>query len=178
MGAADRLLARIEAVFLHISVAGALVIAAILCWGIAARSTPLPGLPDDILIVRQLMVGTIAVALGHATATRGHIAIDLLYRHLPAPMRKACNLLALAVGLIAFGPLCVFALEEAARSYGDGAYMYGKLKLPEWPAEAAFFLGLLVMNLRLILLFLRDARARAPFDGPAEDGPAGEGPAR
>ncbi|MGV0819105.1 TRAP transporter small permease [Martelella sp. AMO21009] len=163
---ADRVLARIEALFLSLSVIAMIVITGIICYGIFARSLHLPGLPDDVLIVRQLMVATIAAALGHATATRGHIAVDLLYQHLPAPLRKGCNLLALAVGLVAFGPLCAFAFSTFREALSNGDYMYGKLKLPEWPAEFAFFLGLFAMNLRLLLLLIGDLLRSGPYDAP------------
>lgn len=128
------------------------------------------GLPADIVIVWQIMVAMIAMALGYATANRSHIAIDLLYNALPAPFRKGCNLLALLVGLVAFGPLSAFAYEEFTLALVNGDFIYGKLQLPEWPAAGAFFVGLLVMNLRLLLLFARDMMTVGPYDAAGKGG--------
>lgn len=161
-----KVLGWLETLLLQLAVAAMIVITVIICYGIAARSFHWPGLPDDILIVRQLMVATIAASLGYASAERAHIAIDIFYNALPAGLRKACNLLAWCIGLVAFVPLTVWAWDEFASSFAGGDYMYGKLKLQEWPAEAMFFLGLLVMMLRLVALVVHDARHPGPVDGP------------
>ena len=95
---------------------------------------------------------------------------SLLYNALPAPFRKGCNLLALLVGLVAFGPLSAFAYEEFTLALVNGDFIYGKLQLPEWPAAGAFFVGLLVMNLRLLLLFARDMMTVGPYDAAGKGG--------
>lgn len=166
----DKALGWVETQFLRLAVISMIVITAIICYGVIARSLHGPSFPDDILIVRQLMVVAITTALGYATAARVHIAIDLLYNALPPGLRKACNLLACAIGLLAFAPLTFWAYEEFAGSLANGDYMYGKLKLPEWPGELMFFLGLFVMLLRLLALLAMDVLRPGPVDAHPEEG--------
>lgn len=159
-----KVLGWIEALLLQFAAVAMIVITGIVCYGILARSFHWPSLPDDILIVRQLMLMAIAAALGFATAERAHIAIDIFYNALSAPLRKACNLLAFAMGLVAFLPLTYWAWGEFTSAFANGDYMYGKLKLPVWPGEGMFFLGLLVMMLRIVTLLFQDAMRQGPFD--------------
>ena len=156
LSAADRGLAGLERLLLGFAVAALCGIATLVCWEILARSFPAIAIPDGVILVQMLMVAAIALALGHATGTGAHIAVDIFYNLFPRRARRVCDLLALIVALIFMVPTTLWIATETIEHIGSGRTLYGQLRLPEWPPYAALALGLVSMCLRLAQLLIRD----------------------
>lgn len=159
LSAADRGLAGLERLLLGLAMAALVAIAVLVCWEIVARSLPAIAIPDGVILVQMLMVASIALALGHATGTGAHIAVDILYNLFPDRARRACDLLGLVAALVFMVPASLWIAGETVEHVASGRTLYGLLRLPEWPPYVALALGMLSMCLRLAHLLVRDLAA-------------------
>lgn len=130
------------------------------------------GIPDDVTIVQELMIGAIILPLAYVTSKRSHIAVEVLYERLGP--RTKLNLLAFGTsfGFLALLPLTYAAWNEFAYAYESETYFFGDLELPEWPGKLAFVVGLVFFVLRLALLTASDLqtalRGQASTDSAKE----------
>lgn len=126
---------------------------------VVMRNTIGTGVPDDVTIVSELMVGAIFLPLAYVTANYGHITIEFLFNR----MSKRLKLWTLAVGsiisLLILFPLALSAWKEFSHTVEAGSYFFGELDLPEWPGRLAFFAGAVLFVLRLALITVADIRA-------------------
>jgi TRAP-type C4-dicarboxylate transport system permease small subunit len=117
------------------------------------------GIPDDVVIVRELMVGAVFLPLAYVTAGYSHITINFLFKRL----NEHAKLWMLAVGslisLLILLPLAVSAWQGFFHAASSGAYFFGELELPEWPGRFAFFAGAALFITRLSIICVRDIRA-------------------
>ena len=148
--AADRALGLFERALLALAVAMLLAIAALVLLAIVARSAPAVTVPDNVLFVQALMVGSIACGLGQATGARAHIAVDIVWNLFGPRLRRACDALGVLAGLAFLVPLTLWFGRMTAELIASGRTLYGLLRLPEWPPYLALLLGLLCVALRLM----------------------------
>lgn len=117
------------------------------------------GVPDDVVIVRELMVGAVFLPLAYVTAGYSHITINFLFKRLG----KTAKLWMLAIGslisLLILLPLAVSAWQGFFHAASSGAYFFGELELPEWPGRFAFFAGAALFIVRLMIICVTDIRA-------------------
>ena len=117
------------------------------------------GVTDDVVIVRELMVGAIFLPLAYVSAEYSHITIDFLFKRLG----KHSQLWMLAMGsLISFIillPLALAAWQSFFHAASSGAYFFGELELPEWPGRLAFFAGAALFIIRLLVILMADFKA-------------------
>lgn len=117
------------------------------------------GVPDVVTIVGELMVGGIFLPLAYVTTKYHHIAIDFVFKLL----NRRWRLIVLALGsLIVLFPMFLIALAawgSFSHAISSGAYFFGELELPEWPGRFAFFAGVTLFYIRLIIIFFQDLRA-------------------
>jgi len=117
------------------------------------------GVTDDVIIVRELMVGVVFLPLAYVTADYSHVTIEFLFNR----MGKRLKLWILAVGtlisLLILFPLAIAAWNEFFHAAKSGAYFFGELDLPEWPGRFAFFAGAALFIVRLTLICIADIRA-------------------
>lgn len=151
ISAGHRVLGGVERCLLAVASAALVAIAALILIEIVGRWLPALRIPDNIIIVRQLMVVSIACGLGWVTGRNGHIAIDLLYRHMAPRLQRVCHGLALVIALVMVMPLVIWVIEDIVSLYTSGSFYFGELKLPEWPVRTAFLLGFLSLTARLCL---------------------------
>lgn len=149
--AGHRVLGGLERCLLVVASTALVMIAALILIEIVGRWLPIFRIPDNVIIVRQLMVVSIACGLGWVTGRNGHIAIDLLYRHMAPRWQRLCHGLALVAGLVMAVPLVIWVAEDVAALHASNSFYFGELKLPEWPVRTAFLLGLLALAARLCL---------------------------
>lgn len=165
--ALDRGLAGVERLLLGLAMAALLAIAVLVCWEIVARSAPALAIPDAVILVQMLMVASIACALGFATGTGAHIAVDILYGLMGPATRRICDVMALIAALVFVVPTCLWIVDETASHIASGRTLYGLLRLPEWPPYVALALGMVSMALRLAQLLLHDLFAGRRSDPAA-----------
>jgi TRAP-type C4-dicarboxylate transport system permease small subunit len=117
------------------------------------------GVTDDVVIVRELMVGAVFLPLAYVTADYSHITIEFLFKRLG----KYAKLWLLAIGslisLLILIPLVFSAWQGFSHAAVSGAYFFGELELPEWPGRFAFFVGAALFIVRLSIIFVTDTRA-------------------
>ncbi|MFT6247003.1 MAG: TRAP-type C4-dicarboxylate transport system permease small subunit [Cognaticolwellia sp.] len=117
------------------------------------------GVTDDVVIVRELMVGAVFLPLAYVTADYSHITIEFLFKRLG----KHTKLWMLAIGslisLLILLPLALAAWKGFFHSAISGAYFFSQLDLPEWPGRFAFFAGATLFIIRLMVIFVADFRA-------------------
>ena len=116
------------------------------------------GVPDDVVIVTELMVGAIVLPLAHVTAERAHIAVELLVSRFPARVQAWLSAFALAFAFLSLLPIVYAGWRELLHTVASEAYFFGDLELPEWPGRLAFFAGMLLFAVRLAVLFLHDLK--------------------
>lgn len=117
------------------------------------------GVPDDVVIVRELMVGAVFLPLAYVTAEYSHITIEFLFKR----VGKVAKLWILALGslisLLILIPLVLSAWQGFFHAATSGAYFFGELELPEWPGRFAFFAGAALFILRLSIILIADIHA-------------------
>ncbi|MEX0760378.1 MAG: TRAP transporter small permease subunit, partial [Tistlia sp.] len=116
-------------------------------------------IPDDILLVSELMLLVILGPLALVTAEREHIAVTVFTARAGAGARRLMACLAHLAGIAFFGFLLVAFWTLLAKSWRTGEYYDGLLGLPQWPGLALATAALAGVILRLVFLLVRDARA-------------------
>lgn len=139
----------VEKALFAVAVAALGAIAVIMVTSITLRQLG-SSIPDDIIIVQQFMLLSIACALPYATGQRAHIEVDLLYKRLGDSARRMLDLVAIAAGLIAILPVALWAIGDFLAFFQSGRFYYGKLQMPEWPARLFFALGLALVAMRIV----------------------------
>jgi TRAP-type C4-dicarboxylate transport system permease small subunit len=110
---------------------------------------------DEVSGFLQVLV--IFWGLAHTFRAGGHIRVDLLTTHLPAPVRAWLRVVTLAVG-IALLAIVAWVTWESAWT----AYRYGRVSTvmlyPLWPAMLLIPTGLALMTLAMACALARQAR--------------------
>lgn len=116
------------------------------------------GIPDAIILVRELMVAAIILPMAAATTARGHIAVTFFSDRMPPGLRARLILMGHLIGILALIPMIYAAWRMTGQAWRSGEFYYGDLNLPRWPGIALFLAGLSLMWLRLLSLLLGDLR--------------------
>lgn len=117
------------------------------------------GIPDDVVIVRELMVGAVFLPLAYVTAGYSHITINFLFKRLSKNAKLWMLSLGSLISLLILLPLAVSAWLGFFHAASSGAYFFGDLELPEWPGRFAFFTGAALFITRLSIICVTDIRA-------------------
>lgn len=152
----DTVLSAIERALLVISVMALIAVGLLMGAAILSREFLGFGIPDDTVLVSQLMLISITCALGYVTAQRAHIAIDILYDKLGPRTRLAFDIVGSIAGLLALVPVALWAFGDFWMAYRTGRLNYGQLQLPLWPSYLFFAVGLGLMCLRLVFILVSD----------------------
>lgn len=151
----DKILTTLENLLLFVAVGCLVLIALMVLLVVFERFDIGPGVPDDVVILQQTMVVAVGCSLAYITRLNGHISIDLAYGLFGPRMRRAADLVALVVGLLATAPLTWWAWKTFTKSVDTGAYYFGEINVPEWPAKLFFFIAFFTVSLRLALKLLQ-----------------------
>ena len=117
------------------------------------------GIPDDVVIVRELMVGAVFLPLAYVTAGYSHITINFLFKRLSERAKLRMLDIGSLISLLILLPLAVSAWQGFFHAASSGAYFFGDLELPEWPGRFAFFAGAALFIIRLSIICVADIRA-------------------
>jgi TRAP-type C4-dicarboxylate transport system permease small subunit len=155
------MLRRIESLLVDLSVAAVLLLGLLITVTVLMRAFINSGVPDAIVLVRELMVAAIVLPLAATTARRAHIAVEVFANLLPPRARDALVIFGSVVGLLALAPMIWAGWREFTGTLESGSYYFGDLNIPKWPGRALFLLGMAFCWLRLALLVIGDLRALA-----------------
>ena len=106
-----------------------------------ARNTLAQTIPGTIEIVSAYyMPAVVFLPLAYAETLEAHIEIDLLFRFLPAGLKRLFVPLTLALLVVSYGAMAWGALEIALQKYRIGEYAMGFAAIVVWPGR--FFVPL------------------------------------
>ena len=144
-----------------LAVAGVCVIAlgVLITATVLLRSLVGWGIPDDVVIIKELMIAAIILPCAAVSSARAHIAIEFLYNRFNKKTQAWLLAFSSLFALLALIPIVYAAWRELAHVIGVGSYFFGDLSLPKWPGRLAFFVGIAVFALRMAMLFYQDMKA-------------------
>lgn len=149
---------RAERALAGVAIVGLFAMAALITLNVVSRWIGRAIVPDDIQLVKELMVLVILLPLGVVTAAREHISVDLLTEGASPRARRLLDLLAHLVGLVLAGLITFAAWRNATDAWAKQDYYSGVLNIPMWIGHFAFVFGCGVFLLRLIALVVHDLR--------------------
>ena len=121
-------------------------------------------IPDDVLLVRELMVAVILLPLAAVTAGRGHIAVTVFSSWAGARAQAVLSLLGHGVGLLFIGALLWAGARLLSGAWATGEYYDGDLYIPLWLGYAVYVTGLAAFLARLAVMCGRDLAHLAARD--------------
>lgn len=148
----------LERTLLDLSVLAVILLCGVIVANVIMRVGFGTGLPDAIIMVRELMIAAIVLPLSAATAMRAHVAVTFLADRLPVLWRGRLILLGHGVGILALIPLLYASWRMFGQVWTSGEFYYGDMNLPRWPGLLLFFAGVVLMWVRLWIMLFYDAR--------------------
>lgn len=160
---------RIELVLDTVGAVAVVLLCLLITANIVAREVILVGIPDSIIMVRELMVPAILFPLSAATGKRAHVAIEFIANHFSDGLNRWIAVLAAVIGLILVTTLLLAGWFEFSKNFTSGAHYGGEFQLPKWPSRALFVLAIGMFWLRLVQIFWADIKAAVTgMPAPAE----------
>lgn len=147
----------LERVFMMLAVICILGLCAIITSSVLLRTFSASGIPDEIVIVGELMIGALILPLAFVAAERGFISVEIFTQKLGPKWQQALNVLTAVVGLVAVAPITYAAGLAMVDAFESGSYFFGLMSLPKWPGHTLFFMGYLLFFIRLIDLAIYDS---------------------
>lgn len=148
-----------ERVLLGIAVLGLFAMAVLVTTNVTSRWIGRALIPDDILLVQELMVLVILLPIGAVTALRQHISVDLFTEKVGSFGQRLLALLGHFVGLGFAGFLLSAAWQGFKQAWATQDYYSGFFDIPMWFGHGAFVFGIALFLLRLVIMIGIDLRA-------------------
>jgi len=123
-------------------------------------------IPDELIFAGELMVTLVALPWAFVTADRGHIAVELFTNWVTGRGRIYLDVFATLIGLAMVVPLTWATAIDLITAIDYGSYFDGDLYLPEWPGRLMFFIGFVLMLVRMILLLIGDILSLYDYHEP------------
>lgn len=147
---------RVERLLLDLAVIAVVGLGLLITTSIVLRTFWNSGIPDTIVMVRELMVAAIVLPLAAATSARAHIVVEFFSKMMPLRVQDVLVITGSIIGLLAFAPLIYSGWREVTHTFENGAFFFGELSLPKWPGRVIFLVGVSFCWLRLLLMTLSD----------------------
>ncbi|MDF0749629.1 TRAP transporter small permease subunit [Marinobacter sp. 71-i] len=157
LGYARGSLAWLENAFLLFGVICILGLCAIITTSVLLRTFSTSGIPDEVVIVGEMMIGALILPLAFVAASRGFISVEIFTQRLGPKFQQILNVLTAVVGLVAVAPITYAGYLSMVDAFESGAYFFGLMELPKWPGHTMFFLGYFLFFIRLIDLAIYDS---------------------
>jgi TRAP-type C4-dicarboxylate transport system permease small subunit len=135
------------------------LLCALVTLGVVSRLVGRPLVPDNVLLVQEMMVAVILLPLAVVTVLREHIAVTVFTRRAGARTQRLLAVLGHLVGLVFSGALLWASARLLSRSLASGEYYYGALDIPVWTGHAMFVVGAAAFTLRLLVMLAIDLLA-------------------
>lgn len=152
------MLKRIEKLLLELAVFAVILLGALITTSVILRVFFNSGVPDTIVMVRELMVAAIVLPLAAASTARAHIVVEFLTNRLPKRFQGWFVIFGTAFGVLALAPLIYASWNESVHTLQSGGFYFGELNLPKWPGRLIFLVGMSFCWLRLLLLLIEDVQ--------------------
>ena len=145
-----------ERVFTALAMTCTALLCAIVTVTVVSRWLYKPLIPDDVLIVRELMVAVILLPLASVTASRAHIAVTVFTEWLGARGKTALSAFGHLVGFGFVTGLIWAGSRLFSSAWESGEYFDGDLYIPIWIGYAVFLVALIAFALRMGVQLVRD----------------------
>lgn len=150
---------RVEFVFETIGAISVVVLCLLIVAIVICREFFGFGVPDGIIIVRELMVLAILFPLSAATAKRAHVSIEVIANLFPDALNRWIAVFAALVGVVLVTALLLGGWEQFTKAFESGSHHGGDLFIPKWISRGAFVLAFGFVLLRMLNIFWVDLRA-------------------
>ncbi|MDF1856815.1 TRAP transporter small permease [Pseudooceanicola sp.] len=159
-GAIASLWSKLENICLDIAAVSIVLIALYVTLGIALRTFFGASMPDETVLVAEVMIFVTMLPLARVAAEGGFIAVDVFVSFMTKEPRvdALLRLLASLIGLCAVLVILYAAYGSLVDAIVNRNYFFGILSLPEWPGRLAFFISFVLFALRLCALIWTSAR--------------------
>ncbi len=148
----------LERAFTALAMLGLVLLCLIVTITVLSRWLYRPLIPDDVLLVRELMVGVILLPLAAVTARGAHISVTVFTNWLrPAPLAWLARL-GYAIGLALVGALLWIGQRLFRASWESGDYHDGDIYIPMWIGYCVFMIALAAFAVRLAAQIVRPSR--------------------
>src|SRR5690625_5072434 len=127
-----------ERVLVSLAVLGLYLMALIITVNAVSRWLGYTLIPDDILLIEELMVPVLLFPIGVVTALREHITVEVFTQKLSEHSKLSLALLGHVVGIV-FGAIISYAaIRGFVRSWATQDYYQGVLHIPMWIGHLIF----------------------------------------
>jgi TRAP-type C4-dicarboxylate transport system permease small subunit len=97
-----------------------------------------------------LMIGMVFLSIASLQAARGHVAVDVLYGHLPRGGKRVMACIHVIAGIFAFGVIGWMNIQYAAEAARSG-WVYGGFGfIPTWLPYGCIGVGCSMMAVRMV----------------------------
>jgi TRAP-type C4-dicarboxylate transport system permease small subunit len=148
-----------ERVLLAISLVALALLCLVVTYTVLSRALHGPLIPDDVQIVRQLLVIVIIFPMAAVTAARMHIEVTIFSNWLSRTGKHRLTVLGDVLGLLLFSILLAGAVRLFADSYSSGEYFDGDIDIPYWMVHGAYMIALAALWLRMLAMTFADVAA-------------------
>lgn len=139
-----------------------LLLCAIVTVTVISRWLYKPLIPDDVLIVRELMVAIILFPLASVTAARAHIAVTVFTHRLGKRGHNLLSVFGYLVGTFFAGALIWAGVRLFQSAWTSGEYFDGDIYIPAWIGYAVFVVALAAFACRMVVQPIRDVVRAVP----------------
>ncbi|MBJ3764173.1 TRAP transporter small permease [Maribius pontilimi] len=150
------MLLRIEKLLLDLAAIAVIGLGALITISVCLRIFLNSGIPDTVVMVRELMVAAIVLPLAATATARANIVVEVLTQHMPRRWQDWLVVFGSVMGLLALLPLMWAGWREVTGAFESGAFFFGQLSLPKWPGRVIFFFGIAICWLRLAIMVWQD----------------------
>ncbi len=168
-GSATRLLDRVMAV---LNVAGSVWVVLLMLLvsadvvGRAAFNAPLFGVPE---IVKVSVVGLVWCQIPHTLRIGAHLRSTVLLDRMPAPARRAVEILSCLLGAVTFGLIVYSGWDNTIEAWRIGEFEGEEpVRVPTYPIRTLVLLGAALTAIQFALMALRLSRGRSAIPSETE----------
>lgn len=108
-------------------------------------------IPDDLVMSEFLMVFVVFLPFAAVQASREHVFVTIFTDWMANRTKVVMEAIGVVIGFCIFSVIAVAAFENFYDAWEVGAYIYGQLELPEWPAKFCVFFALTLFAVRLLV---------------------------
>ncbi len=138
-----------ERLIADLSVIGIALLCIVITMTVVSRWLYRGIIPDDVLIVRELMVAVILLPLAAVSARRAQIEVTIFTEHVRGRGKAALSAFGNLAGVFFISILFAAGLRLFLGSWESGDYHDGTFYIPMWLANGVYVIGLTAFLLRL-----------------------------
>lgn len=148
-----------ERVFLALAMIGILALCLTVTITVLSRTFYRSIIPDDVLLVREIMVATILFPLAAVSANRAHIAVTIFTNWVSDRGKVRLSVFAQIIGIVFSASLLFAGYRLFSSAWSAGEYYDGDIYIPMWIGYATFVFALAIFLARLLVHLFQDLQS-------------------